>query len=78
MTLPSLLAFYSWQGVPMLVYVRPSNEALLRARVPGAQDQHGDPLPIFYRARFASKEGSWSLPPPIIPRLLLPFAGWLG
>ncbi len=23
----------------MLVYVRPSNEALLRARVPGAQDQ---------------------------------------
>jgi len=27
----------------MLVYVRPSNEALLRARVPGAQDQHGCP-----------------------------------
>ena len=25
----------------MLVYVRPSNEALLRARVPGAQDQRG-------------------------------------
>jgi hypothetical protein len=25
----------------MLVYVRPSNEALLRARVPGAQDQCG-------------------------------------
>ncbi len=27
----------------MLVYVRPSNEALLRARVPGAQDQCGCP-----------------------------------
>jgi hypothetical protein len=25
----------------MLVYVRPSNEALLRARVPGAQDHMG-------------------------------------
>ena len=25
----------------MLVYVRPSNEALPRARVPGAQDQRG-------------------------------------
>jgi hypothetical protein len=30
----------------MLVYVRPSNEALLRARVPGAQDQRGRPSPI--------------------------------
>ncbi len=27
----------------MLVYVRPSNEALLRARVPGAKDQRGCP-----------------------------------
>jgi hypothetical protein len=27
----------------MLVYVRPSNEALLRVRVPGAQDQCGCP-----------------------------------
>ena len=27
----------------MLVYVRPSNEALFRARVPGAQDQRGCP-----------------------------------
>jgi|CXWL01.1.fsa_nt_gi hypothetical protein len=27
----------------MLVYVRPSNEAILRARVPGALDQHGRP-----------------------------------
>jgi hypothetical protein len=34
----------------MLVYVRPSNEALLRARVPGAQDHMGAlpflPIPI--------------------------------
>jgi hypothetical protein len=30
----------------MLVYVRPSNEHILIARVPGAQDQHGCPLPI--------------------------------
>jgi hypothetical protein len=28
----------------MLVNVRPSNEALLRARVPGAQEQHGWPF----------------------------------
>jgi hypothetical protein len=35
----------------MLVYVRPSNEALLRARVPGAQDQHGYPLPILFTVR---------------------------
>ena len=33
----------SFGRAPMLVYVRPSNEALLRARVPGAQDQHGCP-----------------------------------
>ena len=33
----------------MLVYVRPSNEALLRARVPGAQDRRGcPPNPFFY------------------------------
>jgi hypothetical protein len=31
----------------MLVYVRPSNEALLRARVPGAQDQRGSPSSFF-------------------------------
>jgi hypothetical protein len=46
----------------MLIYVRPSNEALLRARVPGAQDQRGCPAPPFYRARSASKEGTWPLP----------------
>ncbi len=48
----------------MLVHVRPSNEALLRARVPGAQHLHGCPLPIlFHRARSASKKGTWPLPP---------------
>ena len=31
----------------MLVYVRPSNEALPRTRVPGAQDQRGDPSHLF-------------------------------
>jgi len=43
--------------------VRPSNEALLRARVPGAQDQRGGPSNLFHRARSASKEGTWPLPP---------------
>jgi hypothetical protein len=33
----------------MLVYVRPSNEALLRARVPGAQGQRGCPSSPFHR-----------------------------
>ena len=44
----SKVACFSFPGrVPMLVYVRPSNEALLRARVPGAQDQCGCPsLPL--------------------------------
>ena len=40
----------------MLVYVRPSNEALLRARVPGAQDQYGCPSNPFHRAASASKK----------------------
>ena len=38
----------------MLVYVRPSNEALLRVRVPGAQDQRGRPSNPFHRARSGS------------------------
>jgi len=46
----------------MLVNVRPSNEALLRARVPGAQDQRGCPSHPFYRARSVSKKGTWPLP----------------
>jgi hypothetical protein len=47
----------------MLVYVRPSNEALLRARVPGAQDQRGCPSNPFHRARSASKEAPGRSPP---------------
>jgi hypothetical protein len=47
----------------MLVYVRPSNEALLRARVPGAQDQCGCPSHHSYRARSTSKECTWPLLP---------------
>jgi hypothetical protein len=38
----------------MLVYVRPSNEALLRARVPGAQDQRGCPSDL---RSFLSSQG---------------------
>jgi hypothetical protein len=49
MAFPSSLASLSG-GAPMLVYVRPSNEALLRARVPGAQDQRGCPsIPFIVR-----------------------------
>src|SRR6267143_2685039 len=41
---PSKLVRFTLPGrTPMLVYVRPSNEALLKARVPGAQDQRGCP-----------------------------------
>ena len=46
----------------MLVYVRPSNEALLRARVPGAQDQRGCPSNPFYRGRSASKKDGLAAP----------------
>jgi hypothetical protein len=46
----------------MLVEVRPSNEALLRARVPGAQDQRGCLSSLFHRARSASKKGTWPYP----------------
>jgi hypothetical protein len=50
----------------MLVYVRPSNEALLRARVPGAQDQGGCPSNLFYRGGSASKESTLLLPFPFL------------
>jgi hypothetical protein len=40
----------------MLVYVRPSNEALLRARVPGAQDHMGALPILIYRGGSASTE----------------------
>ena len=33
------------EGHPLLVLLRPSSEALLRARAPGARDQHGCPSP---------------------------------
>ena len=46
----------------MLGYVRPSNEALLRARVPGAQDQRGCPSNPFHRARSASKKDGLAIP----------------
>jgi hypothetical protein len=60
---PSKLACLPPLGrAPMLVNVRPSNEALLRARVPGAQDQRGCPSHPFHRARSVSKKGTWPLP----------------
>jgi hypothetical protein len=46
----------------MLVYVRPSNEALLRTRVPGAQDQRGCPSHHSHRARSASKKDGLATP----------------
>jgi hypothetical protein len=46
----------------MLVYVRPSNEALPRAHVPGAQGQRGCPSYPFYRGGFASKKDGCLLP----------------
>ena len=48
----------------MLVLLRPSNEALLRARVPGAQDQRGCPSNPFHRARSASKKDGLAAPFP--------------
>ena len=49
----------------MLVYVRPSNEALLRARVPGAQDQRGRPSNPFLSCAFREQEdGQATLPIP--------------
>ena len=48
----------------MLVYVRPSNEALRRARVPGAQDQCGCPSNPFIVGGSASKKDTWPPPSP--------------
>jgi hypothetical protein len=56
------LIFPSLGRAPMLVYVRPSNEALLRARVPGAQDQRGCPSHPFYRGGSVSKKDGCLLP----------------
>ena len=47
----------------MLVYVRPSNEALLRARVPGAQDQRGCHS-ISFIVRALEQEGRLATPNP--------------
>jgi hypothetical protein len=55
----------------MLVLLRPSNEALLRARVPGAQDQRGCPSNPFHRARSVSKKDGLAAPYPLN---LAPFA----
>ena len=53
--LSKLARVHSPGRAPMLVYVRPSNEALLRARVPGAQDQRGCPsFPIVGSPRAAT------------------------
>jgi hypothetical protein len=53
----------------MLVDVRPSNEALLRARVPGAQDQHGCPsIPFIVRVLRARRAPGRS-PPSLILEL---------
>jgi hypothetical protein len=56
----------------MLVDVRPSNEALQRARVPGAQDQRGCPSNPLYHARSASKKDGLVAPYPTLPSLLVP------
>jgi hypothetical protein len=62
----------------MLVYMRPSNEALLRARVPGAQDQRGCPSNPFHRGGSASKKGTWPLPSPFQARSHFPLKEWSG
>ena len=66
---PSKLTCFTFFGrAPMLVYVRPSNEALLRARVPGAQDQRAWPSTPFHRAHSASTE---SVHVALLPSLLI-------
>ena len=58
----------------MLVYVRPSNEALLRARVPGAQDQRGSP-PIPSSCAFCEQEGHLATSSPSPQGCLLYLSG---
>jgi len=60
----------------MLVYVRPSNEALPRARVPGAQDQRGCPSNPFYRGGFASTETIPAVSPLPFHARSLSLQGW--
>ena len=47
----------------MLVQARPSNEALLRARVPGAQDQRGYPSHLLLSFSPLHPQGEWPRPP---------------
>src|SRR4029079_16807486 len=50
--------FSSFGRARMLVSVRPSNEGLLRARVPGARDQRGCPsYPFIVRVLRATRTG---------------------
>jgi hypothetical protein len=61
---PSKLARFSSHGMaPVLVPLRPSSEHILIVRAPGARDRHGCHSIHFHRARSASKEGTWPLPP---------------
>jgi hypothetical protein len=57
---------------PVLVLLRPSSEALLRARAPGARDQYGCRSHSLHRARSASKKDAWLLSLPIFPSLFSP------
>jgi len=60
---PSKLACFALPGMaPVLVPLRPSSEHILIVRAPGAKDRHGCQSIPSYRARSASKEGTWSLP----------------
>ena len=61
---PSKLARFSSHGMaPLLVPLRPSSEHILIVRAPGARDRHACQSIPFHRARSASKEGTWPLPP---------------
>jgi hypothetical protein len=60
----------------MLVYLRPSNEALLRSRVPGAQDQRGCPSNPFYRGGSASTETMPAVSPLPFQARSISLKGW--
>ena len=76
---PSKLACFSFLGrAPMLVYVRPSNEALLRARVPGAQRPHKLHRHLLRKPRVARAQEIIRLHPPLFrASSLFPFKGGL-
>jgi hypothetical protein len=56
----------------MVVYVRPSNEALLRARVPGAQDHHGCLSNLFIVGALPARRTVLPAPYPTFLTLLVP------